>query len=326
MKIFFGRSVAIMAGLLIFIAIGEVGYRAYIYFFKPLHRPSEVSGLLWEPTPGARKIIGGIEYAVNANGFRGYKYNKAKDDGVLRIAVVGDSVTWGLTDFEDTYPRVMERELLLGLKGEKVEVLNFGIEGTDSQHQLNLLKERVVDYDPDIVVLGYCLNDMSLTSTNPVILWFIGHVRFLNFVAVKGMTFISAVRAWAGNLTGKTYYKRVNGYYNDTKRVTKMRHILLEMKTILQARGTKFMIAIFPFRQQFGKGAEFKPQETILTVCTETGIDCLNNFDDMARHNPAELYLEDDFIHFSSLGNKILARSIESFLYKKGYLRVHEGI
>lgn len=320
MKKWFKRSVAVLTGLIIFIAVGEIGYRAYIHIFKPLHRPSSIYGLLWEPTPGARKVIGGIEYKVNPQGFRDYEYTKAKGDGVLRIAVIGDSVTYGYTELEDTYPNIMERELRIYYKNEKVEVLNFGIEGTDSQHQLKLLRHRVIDYSPDIVVLGYCLNDIRFTNIDPVSLWWIEHVNFLDFIAVKGMTFYKVVRARLGITTEDTYYNFILKLYDDRGRTSKLRSILKEFKAISEASEILFAVAIFPFQQQFEKDSTFLPQETVLSICMEEGIECLDAFSALKEYDSKELYLEGDPVHFSSFGNEVVARSIMDFLMSKGLL------
>lgn len=325
MKKWLKRSVAVLTGLIIFIVVGEVGYRAYIHIFKPLHRPSDIYGLLWEPTPGARKVIGGIEYKVNPQGFRDYEYAKAKDDGVLRIAVIGDSVTYGYTELEDTYPNIMERELRIDLKKESIEVLNFGIEGTDSQHQLKLLKERVLDYNPDIVVLGYCLNDIRFLDINPVVLWFVEHINFLDYFVVKSITAFRFMRARLGIVTAETHYELILSLYNDPYRATKLRGAVREMKTVLGERGVKFMVAVFPFKQQFQEGATFLPQETVISICEEEGIECLDTFSALKEYDSKELYLEGDPVHFSSFGNEVVGRSVVDFLMSKGLLEQSTG-
>jgi len=317
MSKWFKRSTVVLIGLLLFVAVGEAVYRAYIHIFKPLHRPSSIYGLLWEPNPGAGKVIDGIEYRVNTQGFRDYEYTKARDDGVLRIAVIGDSLTYGYTELEDTYPNIMERELRIDFKKEEVEVLNFGIEGTDSQHQLRLLEERVLDYSPDIVVLGYCLNDIRFLDINPVVLWFIENINFLDYFIVKSINAFRFMRARLGIVTAETHYEEILSLYNDPSGITKMRNILTAMKAVLEERNIKFIIAVFPYRQQFEMGASFLPQKTVLSICEEENMECLDTFSRLYGYDASELYLEGDPLHFSSFGNEIIGRDILNFLEER---------
>ncbi len=81
----------------------------------------------------------------------------AKPDGVFRVFVLGDSFTWGTNvEADATYPRHME--WLLARAGGAFEVYNFGIAGSCTADQLRLL-ERLPALEPDLVIVGYFLND-----------------------------------------------------------------------------------------------------------------------------------------------------------------------
>lgn len=82
MKSLYQRLLAVLIGVSIFFVMGEIGCRAYFYLFKPLHRPSGVSGLLWEPNPGAEATEEGVRHKVNSRGFRDYEYPLEKPKGV----------------------------------------------------------------------------------------------------------------------------------------------------------------------------------------------------------------------------------------------------
>ncbi len=94
----------------------------------------------------------------NSLGFRDYEHAAKKPD-VFRILVLGDSVTSGhhIGHYTDAFPSVLEG--VLREKGLQVEVLNFGVNGYNTQQEVEILKDRGLALSPDLVVVAYCLND-----------------------------------------------------------------------------------------------------------------------------------------------------------------------
>jgi hypothetical protein len=80
-----------------------------------------------------------------------------KDPDTLRIMVVGDSLTYGDGLAEEwTFSRILERSLQ---KSHRVEVVNLGHEGYQSEDILAVLQQFLPLLDPDLVVYAVCLND-----------------------------------------------------------------------------------------------------------------------------------------------------------------------
>jgi acetyltransferase AlgX (SGNH hydrolase-like protein) len=72
---------------------------------------------------------------------------------------LGDSFTWGWGVGDDEiYTEVLESLLL------NVEVINLGVAAFDTQQEFDYLKMKGIKYNPDIVILGFCLNDISENS------------------------------------------------------------------------------------------------------------------------------------------------------------------
>ena len=96
--------------------------------------------------------------SINQDGLRGPDYETAKRDDTLRIAVLGDSFTSGFeVPFESTFGQVLERHLskCRATRDRRVEVLNFGQRGSGTGEQLLILREKVLKYEPDAVVLAF---------------------------------------------------------------------------------------------------------------------------------------------------------------------------
>lgn len=78
------------------------------------------------------------------------------------VAVVGDSLTFGqgIERTEDLYPSLLERALRE--RGLDAEVYNISMAGWDTREEWEALGSAVIrGQDFDLVVLGYCLNDIE---------------------------------------------------------------------------------------------------------------------------------------------------------------------
>lgn len=107
---------------------------------------------------------------INAMGFRGRDYAIPKPEGVYRIAMMGDSMTLGLeVESEKTFSRLLEKRLHDEGKSN-IEVMNCGTSGYGTGQEYLMYINKVVKYQPDVVVISYHLGDSddnSGSSTNP---------------------------------------------------------------------------------------------------------------------------------------------------------------
>src|SRR4029453_8593609 len=79
--------------------------------------------------------------------------------------VLGDSIAFGsFMPWEDTFSSQLQQ--LMDAAKQDVEVLNFGVGGYDILQEVSLLELRGLKYHPKLVVVSYCLNDISIASTN----------------------------------------------------------------------------------------------------------------------------------------------------------------
>jgi len=100
----------------------------------------------------------------NSHGFRGPEITREKPPGTFRVACLGGSSTYGHgpTSNETTWPYQLQELLTLQLGGRPVEVLNAGTSGYSSFESLVNLAFRVVEYDPDVVLVYHSINDVRL--------------------------------------------------------------------------------------------------------------------------------------------------------------------
>ncbi|MFB3908805.1 MAG: SGNH/GDSL hydrolase family protein [Candidatus Eisenbacteria bacterium] len=132
-------------------------------FSAPIPGSGRIGGLL----PNREAIRSGVVIQTNATGQRGPDITIPKPAGVFRIIGLGDSFTFGTgVPFEDTYLQVLERELnARGIEaGRRVETVNFGTEGYNTEQELAYLTEVGAGFQPDLVLVGYLYNDIDPKS------------------------------------------------------------------------------------------------------------------------------------------------------------------
>jgi lysophospholipase L1-like esterase len=101
------------------------------------------------------------EYDVrtNALGFRMQNLPVTKPPDVFRILCLGDSTTFGMNvETADVYPLVLGR-LLDELYDRRFEVWNLGAPGYTSRQGLELIRQEVLRFEPDLVIFAYGSND-----------------------------------------------------------------------------------------------------------------------------------------------------------------------
>ncbi|MDH3284004.1 MAG: SGNH/GDSL hydrolase family protein, partial [Acidobacteriota bacterium] len=96
---------------------------------------------------------------LNALGFREREISERPPPGTYRIAVAGDSFTYGQGILEeDRLTNIVERRL--NHSGPRYEVLNFGVPGAETVDHLDIL-ETILTVAPDFVLLQWFVNDVE---------------------------------------------------------------------------------------------------------------------------------------------------------------------
>jgi hypothetical protein len=152
-------ALALVAALLA-LGAAEVALRLVGFSYPNFYAPDPVRG--WSLIPGAEGLWtaeGRAWVRINGNGERDSDHSIAKPEGVLRIALLGDSCTEALqVPLEQTFWKRMEPGLRRDARAagwRDLEVLNFGVAGYGTAQELLTLRERVWRYSPDIIVLAF---------------------------------------------------------------------------------------------------------------------------------------------------------------------------
>ena len=105
---------------------------------------------------------------LNSHGFRGQEITKEKPDNTYRIFTVGGSTTHGLplvTDNE-TWSYYLQKKFDEKDFGFDIEVINAGMAAATSKTEVQLVKDKLIDFSPDLIVVFDGINDAAWVA-NP---------------------------------------------------------------------------------------------------------------------------------------------------------------
>jgi lysophospholipase L1-like esterase len=107
---------------------------------------------LWAPRPGA--AVPDQDETINAAGYRGPQLDVEKPDGVLRVALIGESATFGMgLPWEGTAAAQLVE--LAAERGQRLEVLNAGVIGYTAWQGVERYKTLVREHDVDVVFASF---------------------------------------------------------------------------------------------------------------------------------------------------------------------------
>lgn len=111
-------------------------------------------GVKWEDRPGT--------YYLKAVPRISKNNPKSDEKKPFRIAVIGDSITYGPhMQFDDVFAARLERMLNLNNINDSLEVINYGVSGFSTSHEVNVAK-KALDQGADLLILQITLNDPEL--------------------------------------------------------------------------------------------------------------------------------------------------------------------
>lgn len=97
-----------------------------------------------------------------SNSMQDFHFTKKKAKNIFRIAVLGDSFSFApFMQFDDAFPKKLERMLNLNESALKAEVINFGVPGYSTRNELSSLV-KAFKYHSDLIILQITLNDSQI--------------------------------------------------------------------------------------------------------------------------------------------------------------------
>ena len=189
--------------------------------------------IIYELKPNIEGIYVEKTIKINSQGLRDYEYSINKHNDVFRIVGLGDSMMFGHgVNLEDNFLKVIERRLNENSNGINYEIINFAVPGYNTVMEIETFKEKVLKYDPDLVILSFIGNDVSLPNfiKDKVRFFRLDKSYFFEFIISKIIN-IELKNEFLHRLIAAPYILDEKGniydYENDPKKVPyKYRHMV----------------------------------------------------------------------------------------------------
>jgi lysophospholipase L1-like esterase len=295
----------------------------------------------WRLRPGTTAPWGGVEVRINGKGLRGPEVPYDRNPLTPRLLYLGDSVTFGykLPDYAEAYPfmveQILEREI-----GADIETVNAAVGGYSPWQELAYLRTEGLKYQPDVVVIGFVLNDVTekfrLTRFGGEDLGYQLSHSYLSFdewlrrnsaVYVALQHLRARLRFGSDVQRGAIDRERAN-VVDLAKRPNKpsVQHAwsvtlqnLEELISLCRAHEIPVVMVVFPSIFQFDAPAELSaPQSRVSSFCMTNSVPCLDLLPPLAEHllkermQPEDLFLDRN--HPSAEGNRIVGEMLAAFL------------
>jgi len=301
------------------------------------HRFSSNPVMGYELVPGSASFEDNAWYRINRDGIRDGDYSRTRPEGTFRIAAVGDSCTFGFgLELEDTWPKQLERELQR--TNPHAEVINFGVMGYNTPQEGERIQEKVLGYSPDLIIIGYSLNDIGVFSRERRELsTYKGYDSFM----ATGIGFVDKLLPHSKTyllIKNRLYLKKTNAdklppqyskdgykflkrgyerYYFDAYQEAENWNILnaafAKIRDLTQPK-IPVLFVIHTELQEMDHYLFTEIHEIVKKLCQDYGFPVLDPLTEMLTYKARDLRISAANIHPNAMGNKIFSQAIARYL------------
>lgn len=255
---------------------------------------------------------------LNELGHRDLPHTKEKPAGVVRVAFVGDSFTfgWGVDRPEDRFTdriRARFRERA----GGAVEVFNAAENGWETGDQMKEVQRLIDDYAVDEIVLCYCLNDIH--DVLPPDLGFRSlYPKDGHLLNTDGSYLLNHLyHRWVAHQSWEvtSYFDRLATGYDDAASWGLQQSRLDWIANRCAEAGVTLRVAILPF---VGTKETARAREKVASHFEAAGEEVIDLGPAIAGHDASDLVINRYDHHPSVLAHRIYADAIWEAFYGEG--------
>lgn len=260
--------------------------------------------LIYEPIPNIRSKFEGKNTSINSWGMRDKEYTAIKPQDTYRIVVLGDSLTYGTClEYGERYTDILE-DILNDKSKKNVEVLNFGVPGYSTQQEIETYRTKAAKFDPDLVIVGYCLNDEFESSgeINLFRAYFPIWERFYSWIALRN---------------GFCHFGILpNVYCRKYQIKTEVSESFYELRRVVDKQ-IPIAVVLFPRLVDYAvyDKNDFHLHSKVFNASKENGFYFLDLLDYYKEYDSSSLRLfESEYLHPNKLAQEIAAKAIYNLL------------
>jgi lysophospholipase L1-like esterase len=256
----------------------------------------------------------GARVVTNSLGLRDFRPPHKSEDKE-QILIMGDSFTFGYgVDLEESYPGALEGLLNKDKQDPGYEVINAGVPGYDTVDELELLKNILPHYSAGWIVVGIHPGDFlsreqvekrplvrlreSLRYNSAFFAWFLRFykTRLIKYVPPpKGALSVDPDRIM------------------DSPAADRCKQAFKQIHEIAKADTAEMVIFVVTPLINWDRYPYSGLHTGLAEFCEENSIHFVDPFDDLSKHEPADLWLGPNDSHYNAQANRIAAEVLHRF-------------
>jgi lysophospholipase L1-like esterase len=278
-------------------------------YAEDMKRVSDIPGIGHEHRPGTSGVYMGVPVAINSMGLRDREYTQEKPAGVIRILMLGDSLTfgWGAPE-EGTTSKALERLLNAAGGPTQYQVINTGVGNTNTAMQAAYFIHRGYQFQPDIVVLNYFINDAEETPGKKEN-WFTRHSYAAVFL---GGRWDIIERTYLGKADWREYYR--NLYRPDAAGWREAGKNFAELADFCRDKGFELMVVNYPELHQLADYPFADVTAEIARLAANENLAFLDLLTSIRTEEPTSLWVTPTDSHPNAKAAELFAQAIAAQL------------
>ncbi len=291
-----------------------------------LHQASSIPGLRYEMAPSKQIVWQGVPMKTNSYGMRGDEPRSPKSNSLVRIAALGDSYTFGLgVRADEAYPEILERLLneSPANDGHHFSVLNFGVIGYCTRDEALVLRYKALAWDPEVVIIGYVLNDPEIDPVEPNPAAF-RKTRWWQYFHLFRMIARVEHNREIRQLGGGDYYKYLHAEAG--QKWHSVVQAFSEIHDLTSTRRIPVLVVIFPivygklWAETWADYPYLKIHKQVADLAIRNGFHVIDLYEVYRHYAPRDVIISPFDDHPAGLGHELAARAIAEKLLGQGSL------
>lgn len=280
------------------------------------------------------------EVRMNSSGLRDYE--RPVLDGAYRIAVFGDSITFGIgVRAEETFPKIIEKMLNgdPGGAGTAVQVFNFGVPSYNTVHEYRYMRESFDAFRPRMVILEFTAQNDTAQAADEcaginryrMVRWLKDVLRNLYSYDFLASRFYDLLYERSAKQHNDRYKARLSHdelyYQDDYEGWIEAKKTFAQIKQFCDSKNIVLVFAVFANNIALAPRPEadlmYPVVKKSVAAMRNAGIENIVVLDDAFRKYAGKeklLWVTPADSHFSCLAHRLAAEEIVKYVYKKGLI------
>lgn len=269
-----------------------------------------------EHTPGTGGHFMGVDVQINSQGLRDVEHKIQKPADTMRILMLGDSLTfgWGVA-LEETLSRRLENSLNSAQDKLKIEVVNTGVGNYNTAQETEYFLTKGYEYDPDIVILNYFINDGEPTPMRKAS-YLVNNSMFAAFVSGR---FDKMLRMLQASQDWRDYYR--NLYAEGAPGWEKTKASIKRLADYCREKGILLLMAHQPELHQLKDYPFPEVNRKVEEQARINAIPYLDFLPHISEEEPSKLWVTVEDTHANGYANELFDKALSNWIMEQGFLK-----